>query len=171
MTDPPTTWSKCGVMVAQELDPETPYVFIQSACSNDPTALNEKGTKIITRLKKGEGAGPGSNGWTKLKWPVTYKFVRKKDKFTASVSFDRGKTFKSIEAGDKKDFSSIVFDDPVYVGIAINGHNGGATTGTAKVTDILLNNQDTFPVQPVGKLSSVWGRIRDLSEPDSTLGR
>ena len=49
-TETATTWSKCGVMVAQELDPEAPYVFIQSACSNDPTALNDKGTKIITRL-------------------------------------------------------------------------------------------------------------------------
>ena len=66
------------MMVAQELDPETPYVFIQSACSNDPTALNDKGSKIITRLEKGGAAGPGNNGWSKLKWPVTYKFVRKK---------------------------------------------------------------------------------------------
>ena len=49
-------------MVAQELDPETPYVFIQSACSNDPTALNDKGSKIITRLEKGGAAGPGNNG-------------------------------------------------------------------------------------------------------------
>jgi len=163
-TEPATTWSKCGVMVAQELDPETPYVFIQSACSNDPTALNDKGSKIITRLEKGGAAGPGSNGWTKLKWPVTYKFVRKKDKFTASVSFDRGKTFKSIAAGDKKDVSSIVFTDPVYVGIAINGHNGGATTGTAKVIDIFLNDQDTFPVELVGKLGSVWGQIKGQSQ-------
>lgn len=44
-TEPATTWSKCGVKVAQELDPETPYVFIQSACSNDPTALRDKGSK------------------------------------------------------------------------------------------------------------------------------
>ena len=64
-----------------------------------------------------------------------------------------------------------MFDNPVYVGIAINGHNGGATTGTAKVTNIFLNHQDTFPVQPAGKLSSVWGQIKDLSEPDSVLGR
>ena len=44
----------------------------------------------------------------------------------------------------------------------INGHNGGATTGTAKVTDIFLNNQDTFPVEPKGKLSSVWDKIRNV---------
>ena len=77
-TEPATTWSKYDVKVAQELDPETPYVFIQSACSNDPTALSDKGSKIITRLEKGGAAGPGNNGWSKLKWPVTYKFVRKK---------------------------------------------------------------------------------------------
>ena len=66
-TEPTTTRSKYGVMVAQELDPETPYIFIQSACSNDPTALSDKGSKIITRLEKGGAAGPGNNGWAKLK--------------------------------------------------------------------------------------------------------
>ena len=49
-TEPATTWSKYDVKVSQELDPETPYVFIQSACSNDPTALSDKGSKIIILL-------------------------------------------------------------------------------------------------------------------------
>ena len=159
-TDPPTTWSKCGVMVCEELDPGTPYVFIQSACSNHDTALNDKGTKIITRPTKGGDAGPGSNGWTKLKWPVTYKFVRKGDLFTASVSFDRGKKFQSIEAGDKLDTSKVKLTDPVIVGIAINGHNSGATTGTATVTDIFLDGFDTFAVEAEDKLAVVWGELK-----------
>ena len=160
-TDPATTWSKCGVMIAQELDATTPYVFIQSACSNHPEALNDKGTKIITRPDKGGAAGPGSNGWTKLKWPVTYKFVRKCDKFTASVSFDRGNNFESIAALDKLDNSEIVFNDPVYVGIAINGHNAGQTTGTVTVTDIFLDGQDTFAVEAAGKLATTWAKIKN----------
>ena len=55
-----------------------------------------------------------------------------------------------------------MFNDPVYVGIAINGHNGGVTTGITKVTDIFLNNPDTFAVEPKGKLSLVWGKIRSV---------
>ena len=159
-TDPATTWSKCGVMVAQELDPTTPYIFVQSTCSNHPEALNDKGTKIISRPAQGGAAGPGSNGWTKLKWPVTYRFVRKGDKFTASVSFDRGENFESIAALDKLDNAEVIFDDPVYIGIAINGHNAGQTTGTATVTDIFLNDQDTFPVEPAGKLTTTWSRVK-----------
>ncbi|MCH8296086.1 hypothetical protein IH992_33835, partial [Candidatus Poribacteria bacterium] len=161
-TDPATTWSKCGVMIAQELDPMTPYIFIQSTCSNHPEALNDKGTKIISRPDKGGAAGPGSNGWTKLKWPVTYKFVRKGDKFTASVSFDRGKNFESIEdkPDGKLDNSEVILKDPVYVGIAINGHNAGQTTGTATVTNIFLNDQDTFAVEAGGKLTTTWARVK-----------
>ena len=142
-------------MVCEELDPDTPYIFIQSACSNHDNTLNDKGTKIITRLIKGGAAGPESNSWTKLKWPVTYKFVRKSDLFTVSVSFDRGKKFQSIKAGDKLDTSKVKLKDPVIVGIAINGHNSVATTGTATVTDIFLDGSDTFTVEVKDKLTVV----------------
>jgi|TARA_B100000586_G_scaffold104680_1_gene75007 hypothetical protein len=142
-------------MVCEELDPDTPYIFIQSACSNHDNTLNDKGTKIITRPIKGGAAGPESNSWTKLKWPVTYKFVRKGDLFTVSVSFDRGKKFQSIKAGDKLDTSKVKLKDPVIVGIAINGHNSVATTGTATVTDIFLDGSDTFTVEVKDKLTVV----------------
>ncbi|MFQ6043652.1 MAG: hypothetical protein ACE5PV_22590 [Candidatus Poribacteria bacterium] len=38
----------------------------QSTCSNNATAVNDKGTKLITRPQRGGKAGPGSNGWTPL---------------------------------------------------------------------------------------------------------
>ncbi len=161
-TDPPTTWSKCGVMIAQEIDPETPYVFLQSTCSNDPTALNDKGSKIITREAWGGGAGPGSNGWAPLQWPVTYKMVREGDIFTASLSFDGGKTYESVEdaADGKAGFTELAFKDPVVLGIAINGHNAGQTTGTATVVDIRLNGEDTFAVEASGKLATMWAELK-----------
>ena len=90
-----------------------------------------------------------------MKWPVTYKFVRKGDLFTASVFFDRGKKFLSIKAGDKLDTSKVKLKDPVIVGIAINGHNSVATTGTATVTDIFLDGSDTFTVEVKDKLTVV----------------
>ena len=65
--DPPTTWTKVGVMVAQDIKVDTPYVFLASMPSNDKTALNDKGTKLVTRAERGGGAGPGSNGWAPLK--------------------------------------------------------------------------------------------------------
>jgi hypothetical protein len=161
-TDPPTTWSKVGAMVAQDLKPDTPYVFLQSTSSNDPTAVNDKGTKLITRPTRGGSAGPGSNGWTPLKWPVTYKLVRKGDLFTASVSFDGGKKYESIAdpADGKEDNTKLKLKDPVILGIAINGHNSGQTTGTATVVDIKIDGKNAFAVEPVGKLTTTWATVK-----------
>jgi hypothetical protein len=161
-TDPPTTWSKCGAMVAQDIEPDTPYVFLQSTCSNDPVAVNDKGTKLISRPQRGGAAGPSSNGWTPLKWPVTYKLVREKDLFTASVSFDGGKTYQSIAdpADGKEDHVTLELKDPVILGIAINGHNSGQTTGTATVTDIKINGKNAFAVEPTGKLAVTWAMLK-----------
>ncbi len=162
-TDPATTWSKCGVMIAQDVDPETPYVFLQSTCSNDPVALSDKGSKIITRAERAGGAGPGSNGFAPLQWPVTYQMVREGDLFTASVSFDGGATWMSVAnpAESKEDTTTVVFTDPVIVGIAINGHNGGQTTGTARVTNIQITGGGLpTAVEPAGKLAATWGSLK-----------
>jgi hypothetical protein len=161
-SDPPTTWSKCGVMAAEAWDFETPYVFVQSACSNDATALNDKGTKIITRADRAGDAGPGSNGWAPLEWPVRYRMKRTGDLYEVWVSLDEGATYESVEnaAEGKAGFSEIVLDRTHELGIAINGHNAGGTVGTATVVDITLNGQDAFAVEPVGKLTTEWGRLK-----------
>ncbi len=163
--DPPTTWTKCGAMVAQDIDPETPYVFLASMPSNDDTALNDKGCKLVTRAERAGGAGPGSNGFAPLQWPVTYKLVREGDLFTASLSFDGGANWQSIEnpAEGKEDNTTLALTDPVVLGIAINGHNAGQTTGTAKVTNIKITGggiSGATAVEPVGKLSITWAAIK-----------
>jgi hypothetical protein len=159
---PATTWSKCGVMIAQDLDPETPYVFLQSTSSNDPTAVNDKGTKIITRTDRGGGAGPGSNGWTPLKWPVTYKVTREDHLFTAWVKPAGAKDFVSVEdqADGKAGDSTLALQDPVVLGIAINGHNSGGSTGTAKVVNIRINGENVFAVESTGKLATKWSELK-----------
>ncbi|HIE26853.1 TPA: hypothetical protein EYP66_06165 [Candidatus Poribacteria bacterium] len=160
--DPPTTWTKVGAMVAQDIEPDTPYVFLASMPSNDPTALNDKGCKIISRPERGGGAGPGSDGFAPLQWPVTYKLVREGDLFTGSLSFDGGKTWQSIAAPehDKTDNQTVVFEDPVILGIAINGHNAGQTTGTAKITNIKITGGGVTPVEPAGKASTTWAAVK-----------
>lgn len=126
-TKPSAVWGKCGAIVMQDLEPDSPYVFLQSTCSNNDTAVKDKGTKLIIRPQPGGEAGPGSNGWTPLKWPVTYKLVREGDLFTASVSFDRGKTFGSIAdpADGKEDNATLKLEDPVILGIAASGDEDG----------------------------------------------
>ncbi|MAF11522.1 hypothetical protein CMK11_13820 [Candidatus Poribacteria bacterium] len=162
LTDPPTTWSKCGMMAAEAWDFETPYVFVQSACSNDATALNDKGSKIITRDTRAGGAGPGSNGWTPLEWPVRYRIERTGIQYDVWLSLDEGGTWESVEvpAEGKAGFSELDLGETHELGIAINGHNAGGTTGTATVVDITLNGQDAFAVEPAGKLATEWGRLK-----------
>jgi len=162
-TDPATTWSKCGVMAAEAWDAETPYVFVQSTCSNDATALNDKGSKIITRAERAGDAGPGSNGWGPLSWPVRYRMERSGDRFDVSVSLDEGATYASVANPDegKEGFSEVALGDSIELGIAINGHNAGATIGTATVVDITLDGLDVYAdVEPAGKLATTWGTIR-----------
>jgi hypothetical protein len=164
--DPPTTWTKTGVMIAEAIDPETPYVFLASMPSNEDVALNDKGVKLVTRAEWAGDAGPGSNGFAPLQWPVTYKVVREGDLFTASVSFDGGATYESVaDAADgKEDNTTVALPDPVVVGIAINGHNAGATTGTAVVTNIKIDGVDAFgevsAVKPDGKLVTTWSKLK-----------
>lgn len=160
--EPPTTWTKVGAMVAQDIEPDTPYVFLASMPSNDETALNDKGCKIVSRPERGGDAGPGSNGFAPLQWPVTYKLVREGDLFTASLSFDGGVTWQSIENPneDKTDNATVELEDPVVLGIAINGHNSGQTTGTATVTNIEITGGGVAAVEPAEKLSTTWGTLK-----------
>ena len=160
--DPPTTWTKVGVIVAQDTEPDTPYVFLASMPSDDATALNDKGCKLVTRAERGGDAAPGSNGWAPLQWPVTYKMVREGDLFTCSLSFDGGATWTSIANPDegKEDNTTVAFTDPVVLGIAINGHNTGQTTGTATVTNIKITGGGVTPVEPAGKLNTTWAAVK-----------
>ena len=164
-SEPSAVWSKCGAMVMQDLEPDAPYVFIQSTCSNNDTAVNDKGSKIITRPQRGGEAGPGSNGWAPLEWPVTYKLVREGDLFTASVSLDGGKTIESIADADdgKEDNTTLVLEDPFILGIAASGDEDGMPiTTTATVTNILINGIDTFAVQSAGKLVTTWSALKNF---------
>ena len=88
--------------------------------------------------------------------------TREGNLFTAWVSLDGGKTFESVEdvADGKKGTSTIALIDPVVLGIAINGHNSGATTGTATVVDIVINGESAFAVEPNGKLATTWSELR-----------
>ena len=133
-------------MVAQDIKADTPYVFLASMPSNNEAALKDKGTKLVTRAERGGAAGPGSNGWAPLKWPVPYKLVRKGDLFTCSLSFNGGTAWQSIAKGDKKDNTTVAFKGAVVVGIAINGHKAGKTTGTARVNNITIRGDGVVPL-------------------------
>ena len=65
-------------------------------------ALKDKGVKLVTCAEREGTAGLGSNGWAPLKWPATYKLVRKGKLFTASLSFNGGTAWQSTAKGDKK---------------------------------------------------------------------
>ena len=159
--EPVHTWSKFGPMVAQELDPNTPYVFLQASLpSNDTVAVEEKGVKMVTRPEQGGVAAPGSGGWAPLEWPLTHKFVREEDTFTASVSLDGGKNYQSIAVDDKLDNTTLVFTDPVVVGFALCGKGGIGAEAVATVVDIKINGENALAVGPDGKLAATWAGLK-----------
>jgi len=88
--------------------------------------------------------------------------VREGDLFTASVSLDGGKKFESIAdpADGKEDNTTLALKAPVVLGIAINGHNSGQTTGTATVTNIFINGRRAFAVEDAGKLTTTWAALK-----------
>ncbi len=159
--EPVHTWSKFGAFIAQEITPETPYVFVQaSLASNDDVAVNEKGVKITVRPEINGVATPGSGGWVPLQWPMTHKLVREGDIFTASLSLDGGKTYESIAMGDKFDNTTLAFADPVFVGFALCGKGLVGGTAVATVVDIKVNGKNALAVKPADKLTTAWGLIK-----------
>jgi hypothetical protein len=89
---------------------------------------------------------------------------RSGDRFDVSVSLDEGATYESVANPDegKDGFSELALGDSIELGIVMNGHNGGASTGTARVVDITLNGVDAIAaaVEPGGKLATTWAAIR-----------
>ena len=159
--EPVHTWSKFGIMVAQELDPNTPYVFLQASLpSNDDVAVKEKGVKMVSRPEQGGVAAPGSGGWAPLEWPLTHKFVREVDTFTASVSVDGGKNYESIAVDDKEDNKTLVLTDPIVVGFALCGKGVIDATAIATVVDIKINGENALAVDSAGKLSATWAGLK-----------
>ena len=68
-------------------------------------------------------------------------------------------------AEGKEDTTTVAFADPVVVGIAMNGHNAGETTGTATVTNISIvgdgvPDDTTTSVEPKGKLTATWAALK-----------
>lgn len=159
--EPVHTWSKLGFMVAQELDPNTPYVYLLASLpSNDTVAVEEKGVKMITRPDQGGVAAPGSGGWVPLEWPMTHKLVREGDTFTGSLSLDGGKTYQSIAMGDKLDNTTLVFTDPVVAGFALCGKGTIDAEAIATVVDIKINGENALAVESAGKLVTTWAELK-----------
>jgi hypothetical protein len=159
--EPPHDWSKFGVILLKELDPNSAYVYVQaSLASNRPS--KDYGARIIGRSQPGINVdfNAGGIGWKPLEWPMTHKLVREGDVFTASISLDGGKTYQSLDDGaGSPDNVEFALDDPVIVGFALCA-KGGPGVATATAVDILINGQDVMVVQPAGKLLTTWAELR-----------
>lgn len=160
--DPVHKWSKFGVMICQEIDPNTPYMFVVASLpSNDEEAVNTLGVKIVSRPEQGGEASPGGGGWVPLEWPMTHKLVREGNLFTASLSLDGGKTYESIAFGDKLDNVEVNLTDPVFMGFALCGKGLVAGTGVATVVDIKIDGKNALAVEPDNDLITTWAGVKE----------
>lgn len=157
---PPQDWAKLGILLLKELDPSSPYVFIQASLPSNSDPGDVRGVRIFGRSQPDGDAVPGGKGWTPMQWPMTHKLVRKGDMFTASISLDGGKTYESIADGANLDNIEFQFDDPMIVGLALCGKGNFGVTATATVTDIRINGKNALAVGATGKLTSTWASLR-----------
>ncbi len=161
--EPPHQWSKFGVLLLTELDPESAYFYVQASLASnrlDPT----NGARIIGRDAPGINVniGRAGTGWLPLEWPMTHKLVREGDVFTASISMDGGKTYESLDNGlGSLDNVEFAFDDPIVIGFALcgKGDNGHAT---ATAVDIMINGKNAMAVRSAGKLLTTWAELRGM---------
>lgn len=159
---PPQNWAKLGILLLKELNPSSPYLFIQASLPSNSNPGNDRGARLFSREQPDGNVGTGvsGKGWTPLQWPMTHKLVREGDVFTASISLDGGKTYESIADGDNLDNIELKFDDPVIVGFALCGKGNFGVTATATLVDIKINGQNALAVNPKSKLTTTWGTVK-----------
>ncbi len=160
--DPPNNWGKFGVLILEELDPDSAFVYVQASLpSNRPDP--SYGARIIGRDAPGVNVniGRSGTGWLPLEWPMTHKLVRSGDVFTASISMDGGTTYQSLDDGaGSLDNVEFAFADPMIIGFAICGKGANPGVSTATVVDIMIDGQVITAVQSEGKLLTTWAELK-----------
>lgn len=159
---PAQNWAKLGILLLRELDPSSPFLFIQGSLPSNTDPGDARGVRLFSR-EEPDGdvvTGASGTGWTPMEWPMTHKLVREGDLFTASISLDGGKTYESITAGANLDNIEFQMDDPVIVGLALCGKGNFGVTATATIVDVKIDGKDAMAVKPSGKLTTAWGAIK-----------
>ncbi|HID56287.1 TPA: hypothetical protein EYP37_07145 [Candidatus Poribacteria bacterium] len=141
-------WSKAGLMARQNLDPNSPHLFLN--------VTPDHGVKIIHRDAPGANTGP--TPWEKnAEAPVYLKLVRQGNTFIGYMS-DDGQSWKEadVPAGAPSRVE-LKLEDPILVGMAVTSHTAG------KLTIAVFDNiKASFlaPVEPFDKIATVWGEIK-----------
>jgi hypothetical protein len=120
---------KVGIMVRPSLDNHSPHVYMIAM---------PKGTHIQQRAAVGDQAGPSSGDAGRLPWgdgsgngPTMHmRLVREGNRFTASRSFDGGKTWERIHDEDHLDTDTVEVEmpDDVLMGIMVGAIHGADDT-------------------------------------------
>jgi hypothetical protein len=121
--------NKVGIMVRPNLDNHSAHIY---------AIAMPKGTHLQARTDVGEQAGPSSGDAGRLPWgdgsgngPTMWmRLVRLGNKFTASRSFDAGKTWERIHDDAHPDTDTIELEmpDDVLLGISVGAIHGTSDT-------------------------------------------
>jgi len=136
----PDGWTKVGLMVRQDLDPDSVFMMVITSRSNG----------MVQQYRTTKGAGAARQGGDAAKqnyendtWnfegPVWLKLERQGDLWLGYYSFDGGDWIFG-EAWNYPTQHTIPFTAPFYAGLAITSHTGSAL-GTAIYGELKFNDE------------------------------
>jgi hypothetical protein len=147
----PVEWAKHGIHARQSVDPSA------ANAQAIVTGGGASGCQITWRQVEGGASSefmdiaPGP--WKDIEcW---LKLTREGDEFHGYISED-GENWQDLN------FTTVVMSDPVLVGLAVCG-NGNMATAVYDEFIITQNGREVFPsmaVEPEGKLSVMWGKVK-----------
>ncbi|HQI27424.1 MAG TPA: discoidin domain-containing protein, partial [Sedimentisphaerales bacterium] len=111
-------WAKAGVMIRQSLDADSTFVYMIQSFSSGVSM----GWRPTTAATCGSGTQAGITA------PQWVKLIRKGNVFTAQYS-SNGTTWTDLkDAAGTIVSTTVVMNNPVYVGLCVTSHNTAATT-------------------------------------------
>ena len=111
-------WAKAGVMIRQSLDADSTFVYMIQSFSS--------GVSMGWRPTTGATCGSGTQAG--IAAPQWVKLTRKGNVFTAQYS-SNGTTWTDLkDAAGAIVSTTVVMNNPVYVGLCVTSHNTAATT-------------------------------------------
>ncbi len=141
-------WAKAGVMARSSNAANASFAFSFVTVAT--------GVMLEWRTADGAGAGPVGEGLPETA-PYYVKLVREGDDFKSFRSQD-GENWEDNHAVGHPSEINIAMDNPILVGLALTSHSAGVLC-EAKF-DSLEGSFLDVPVEPAGKLPTVWAEIK-----------
>ncbi len=137
----PDGWTKVGVMVRQDLDPDSPFVMLVAATNNGiiEQARTVKGESAWRYDVGDDGKALFEDGTRNFTGPVWVRLERDGDTYIGSFSYNGTDWLREPQIWADNSAYDLPLSTPFYAGIVLTSHTGSATA-TATFGDLKFND-------------------------------